>query len=474
MRDLTSLGAKTFGINDQALFADWSGDRNPLHVSEIAARRLVSGKAVVHGIHLVLEALSRWAPVACGPALSIKAEFSRPANVGDSVHFSAIRSDDLVQLVAEVDERPCMTLEVREKPIAAAVEIPQALESMPRGSVPLDAPIDAWVGRVAALPEMQGRVECADRVASWLGRPAADGLGQLSTMVGMLCPGLHSIFSSFEVDLKAPDGAQRFRLMREDPRFRLVELEVDGALRGRVRAFQRPAPQPQASMQEIADLVPDGAFVGIHCWVLGGSRGLGEVAAKMIAAGGGNVTLTYFVGRDDAQRVVDEIGAAGRGSAKCVEYRVGETSPVELCARLDRPDAVFYFATPRIARQRASTFDASAFAEFVRYYVEELHSLAAALQNASVRWNMDRPVRVFNPSSVFVEELPNGMVEYSMAKSASEVLGRDLSKRMSQVRVSSFRLPRMQTDQTLGILPGAAADPVVGLLVPLREHLQGL
>lgn len=153
-------------------------------------------------------------------------------------------------------------------------------------------------------------------------------------------------------------------------------------------------------------------------------------------------------------------------------YEVGADSPAELCTRLNAPDAVFFFASPRIGRRRSSAFDPALFYEFVRYYVDELHRLVAALQVECVRRATGRTVQVFNPSSVFVDELPNGMVEYAMAKSASEVLAQDLNKRLSHVRTSSVRLPRMLTDQTAGLLPSKAADAKAVLLPIVRGLLQ--
>ena len=51
---------RVFCHADQLAFAEFSGDYNPLHVDPIAARRLLFGEQVVHGIHLALWGLDRW------------------------------------------------------------------------------------------------------------------------------------------------------------------------------------------------------------------------------------------------------------------------------------------------------------------------------------------------------------------------------------------------------------------------------
>src|SRR4051794_25593472 len=48
-----------FAASDQSRFAELSGDHNPIHVDPVAARRLLFGRPVVHGVHVVLKSLDR-------------------------------------------------------------------------------------------------------------------------------------------------------------------------------------------------------------------------------------------------------------------------------------------------------------------------------------------------------------------------------------------------------------------------------
>lgn len=449
-------------MNDQALFAAWSGDRNPMHVDEHAARRLVSGRPVVHGMHTVLEALSRWAPRAAWLPAGLQVEFLRPINVGESVHFAARSIPDAVHLLALVDGQVRSRIELLHAGRLPNTLPPAGLQ-LPQLAEPLNREPSGWSQQVHAMPATAPVVMPAvEGVSAWLGPHAAAGLGQLSTLVGMACPGEHSIFSSLAVDRVAAAEPVRFRLHRHEPRFRLTEIDVDGPWRGRVRAFVRPPPQAQPAMADLADVLQAGCLAGSVSWVLGGSRGLGELTAKLLAAAGGQVTLTYAVGAADARRVADEINAAGRGRANVVPYVAGTGAAASLCDRLPRPDAVFYFATPRIARERVGLVDATLLGEFVRCYVDEPARLAQALQarfGAAVP-SKDRPIMVFNPSTVYIDDLPSGMVEYAMAKAAAEVMARDLAKRLPGVRMLCTRLPRMPTDQTAGLMQSQAADPV--------------
>lgn len=461
-------------MNEQRLFAAWSGDHNPMHVDECSARRLVSGRPVVHGMHTVTEALARWAPHAAWRPRRLQVEFARPINVGEAVRFVAETPPDEVHLSALVDGQ----VRTRIVLLSTAGGQPPTLAApaavLPARTEPLDLPAAHWAQQVHALPATVGALAAADAVAAWLGAPAAGGLGQLSTLVGMVCPGLHSIFSSLAVELQAVDEPLRFGLHRHEPRFRLMEVDVDGPWRGRVRAFVRQPPQAQPGMGELRARVRPGGLVGTRHWVLGGSRGLGELTAKLLAAAGADVTLTYAVGEADAHRVADEINVAGAGAASVAHYLAGSTDPHDLCARLPRPDAVFYFATPRIARERQGLVDAGLLAEFVRCYVDEPARLAQALQArfGAAAAESGQPLALFNPSTVYIDELPAGMVEYAMAKSAAEVMARDLAKRLAGVRLVSTRLPRLPTDQTAGLMQSQAVDPVPVMCQAISETLR--
>ncbi|MBM3265941.1 MAG: SDR family NAD(P)-dependent oxidoreductase [candidate division Zixibacteria bacterium] len=64
-------------------------------------------------------------------------------------------------------------------------------------------------------------------------------------------------------------------------------------------------------MAMIGERVSWGEFSGQHALVAGGSRGLGEATAKILAAGGGTPLITCHQGTADAERVVREITETG-------------------------------------------------------------------------------------------------------------------------------------------------------------------
>jgi NAD(P)-dependent dehydrogenase (short-subunit alcohol dehydrogenase family) len=470
------LAVRIFTPEDQRRFAAWSGDVNPMHVDSVAARRLLSGRQVVHGIHTLLWALDLWQ--ADGRALppTLRCEFANPVSVGDEVVLEQADggAGEPSVLTASVDGLVCTELTLGGmQPALPAFDAQGPVR--PLGA--LDAPLDEAPEAQAGWAFAAGRDAPADafpQAARLLGGPARLGaVMALSYTVGMVCPGLHSVFSSLRLtlaDVAAP-SALTFSVKRYDKRFGLFTIGFDGSLRGELRAFRRPPPQPQPSSVEIGAQVDAQAFAGAQAIVLGGSRGLGETTAKILAAGGADVLVSYAAGADDAARVAAEIEAAGRGHCRTVKLDLTADSFEALRPHAASLTEVWFFSTPRIYRKKAALFDRRAFDEFAAFYLGAFHDLCVWLEQAVG----ERRVQVFLPSTVFIAERPKGMTEYAMAKAAAEVLADDLNRSLDHVRVVCERLPRLATDQTASIMPVATGSSVDVLLALARAlHAPGV
>ena len=208
--------------------------------------------------------------------------------------------------------------------------------------------------------------------------------------------------------------------------------------------------------------VEPGEFAGSTALVVGGSRGLGEVTAKLLAAGGAQVIITYRVGSAEAEAVAQDIRAAG-GTCGALAYDASLPAAAQL-ASLDRaPTHAYYFATPTIFRAQSALFERARLDAFLDVYVDGFVRLAEALR--AVR----NDVSLFYPSSVYVEERPRGMIEYAMAKAAGETLCSEMNLAWAPLRVAVGRLPRLPTDQTASVIETKFPSPVACLLPFVRE-----
>lgn len=469
------LGRKTFTHADQQAFAAASHDVNPMHVDAVAARRLLSGRQVVHGIHTLIHLLDLWqAPASIGP-LRVECNFANPVNVGDAVVFTQSNgTDGKTTLTATVDGLACTEVVVAALTADARGAAPVVLD--PSGTLPrrtlggLTAPLDeapgSQVGSVIVLDAWADTLTASfPRAAALLGSAGLSAVARLSYFVGMVCPGQHSVFSSVRFTTGAAGTGLELAVRKFDPRFKLFTVTFGGAVEGELRAFLRPPPQPQPGAAEVAQQVGAAEFTGRRALVIGGSRGLGETTAKIIAAGGGEVVISYAQGRDDAAAVAADINAQGRGRCSLVPLDLGrdfEGVPDIAPAMLD---AVYFFATPRIYAKRNTVFDRTAFESFVDFYLHRFHQLCLWLDQTE----RTRPARVYLPSTVFITERPKGMTEYAMAKAAAELLADDLNRSLHNVRIVHTRLPRLATDQTASILKVEVGSNLDAMLPVVRQ-----
>jgi NAD(P)-dependent dehydrogenase (short-subunit alcohol dehydrogenase family) len=205
-------------------------------------------------------------------------------------------------------------------------------------------------------------------------------------------------------------------------------------------------------------------FAGQRAFVVGGSRGLGELTAKAIATGGGEVVLTFATGATDAKRVVAEIVGAG-GTADTFAYDVTKPASEQLGARPGyAPTHLYYYATCQIFGARSRPFDHELLARFLTFYVRGFLDLCRALAARKGA----TPLTIFCPSTVAVEERPPGLTEYAMAKATSEVLCDDLPTIIPGTIGHSHRLPRLLTDQTAMVTPQELPEGIDVILPILR------
>ena len=189
---------------------------------------------------------------------------------------------------------------------------------------------------------------------------------------------------------------------------------------------------------------------------------IGEVTSKLLAAGGAQVTMTYFKGEQDAKNIANEIVSKG-GKADIMHWNVldPQETRIQNVAKTS-PTHLYYFATPRIAANREE-FSEKLFRSFCDYYVSRFSStLTFFLKHFST------VKKVFYPSSIFIEEQPLPFSEYAAAKSAGEVLCSFFEKYEKNISIYRPRLPKMATDQTVSVIPSDSSDPVPIMLKQLR------
>jgi NAD(P)-dependent dehydrogenase (short-subunit alcohol dehydrogenase family) len=473
------MAERTFTSDDQLAFAKLSGDLNPLHMDPVMARRLLFGQPIVHGLHALLWGADEHLRTrAHGLELrAVKAGFQAGIGLGRTVRCIVTDIDEhQVEMRLEIEKTPVMWARMAWSPSGRphTDRLPTAFHEPGKCR---ERSFEETAGASGGIPlYLDGELAAAlfPNLTRLLPPTQLAALLATTRLVGMECPGMHSVYSGLDLTF-SPDrtGAPELHYQAADGNQRLALLSMDveaPGMKGRLQTFFRPAPQRQAAFADIRrEVLPD-EFSGQRALIVGGSRGLGEVAAKLLAAGGAEVLITYCRGEQDAKRIVEEIAARG-AKADCRPLNVLEPLPAALLSWVaDRPKPLYlyYFATPFIFGAAKGRFSTRRFNAFIEYYVSgflrTVQSVAAAPAGLK---------KIFYPSSAAIDELPLDMGEYAAAKTAGETLCAFLQKTNPGIAIHTPRLPRVATDQTVGLLPVGNRDPVPVLAAHLR-HLRQL
>jgi hypothetical protein len=352
---------------------------------------------------------------------------------------------------------PAFELDAAQPP-ATPPETPVelTLAEMARQAGCLQAP--ATVAEIAAAFPHAARIWPPERLLAML---------SITMLVGKVCPGLHSLLACLTLHAAPPGGtALRYRTIAADARLRMVRIQVQGSgVHGIAESLARTKPVLQPAMADLAGLCAPNEFAGATALIIGGSRGLGELTAKLLALGGAKTLITYASGRDDAEAVAGAIRATG-ATCEVFAYDCAHKLHGQL-AGLPAITHLYYFATTHIFRRKSGLLDADRLAEFTQCYVTGFYDLFTKLHAAS-----PAGLTAFYPSSIYVEDRPKDLTEFAMAKAAGEVLCADLNAYVPRARIIARRLPRLPTDQTAAIMAIEAGDPVA-VMLPIIREVQG-
>jgi NAD(P)-dependent dehydrogenase (short-subunit alcohol dehydrogenase family) len=392
----------------------------------------------------------------------LTAVFRQPVLVNQEVSLQVVEqtATDL-RLELHVDQQMCaeLTLRFGQEDLSVAFT---------DGPWPQSAP---HARDFDALMEAKGALELRHDVALALAQfptlgAQLDG-GAISVLlastrlVGMEAPGLHSLYSELELQFDGaagPSGQLGYEVTQSYRDFNLLNMTLTGAgWHGFIRSFLRPAPVSQLTMDQAKTVVGGVSLPTQRALIVGGSRGLGEVCAKLLAAAGAHVTITYAAGQQDSEKICADITAAG-GQATAIQLDVlapGGAAPVGSFTHL------YYFAAPRIKPGAAKGLDQDLYRTFTDFFVTGFAQLVGKMQG---------PLKVIYPSTVYVAAPEKRFAEYAAAKAAGETLCKYAAHARPDIEVDILDLPRMNTDQTQTIISGAAADDPADILWPLIRN----
>ena len=461
--------SRRFTAANQTWFAEVSGDKNPLHVDPSYAASTYPGKQVVHGAHALLWALDQFFlinPSSSSPR--IKAAFFKPILLDEKVCLNFGKKN--ISLVVNHTVMAYVSLLNED----LSCSLPKDLvKSWDIGPQPFDhyfEDLNTSSGYFRLPDNLNLLKESFPNLANSAGSEIVASIAAISSLVGMVCPGLRSILSSIDIcpSLTNPQpnvSELFFRVSRHSPPFARIEMDVNtlGCL-AKVAAFSDRKPISQLTDSCITKLIKPNEFLGQSPLIIGSSGGLGLATARLIAGGGATPWLGV---RDPSQASV--IAKVLKKDSKSVVFDVNK--PIEGVERLSQLGwqgrELYYFATPRIFRRRTQCFQVEDYTEYCFFYVEAFYDLVDKL----MQFRPNNQLTIFYPSTTAINDSVDDLIEYRIAKEAGEQLCDHLCSSYPNLNIITVRLPRVITRQTQTYLHVPAEHPEL-VMAPIVKQVQ--
>lgn len=467
-----NINERLFTMKDQEAFAKLSGDYNPMHVDAIRARRYLYGKPVVHGVHILLWVLDEILK-SYDENVSInwlKTKFIKPNFLNTSLK-PEIKKNENGHFKIDILSGLTITAQIEfflesYKDLSIALLHDNFPEKLPTPDKSI-TDIEGEKGKFQLYFSTSSGNENFKNINDKLPRIQIATLLATTKMVGNTCPGLNSVFSDLEFSCsteKSVAGIFSYEVTKIDKRFNIAYIKYEsGNCYGNVKAFVRPGPKQQSGVLSFNGKVGAQEFSGQRALVIGGSRGIGEVTAKILAAGNASTVITYNLGKMDAENIVNEIRDAGKESSSAY-LNIQDLKAEDLTTLLTshRITHVYYFASPQILSGTLSNISKQVLDSYLNFYVLSFISIANEAIKVGVKY-------IFYPSTVFMDEMPKNFPEYIIMKSAGEKACELLQYSNPSVNVYVPRLPKVGTDQTSGINSELLLSPDDTIIDHLRR-----
>ena len=261
------MQSRVFTKSDQDMFARLSGDYNPLHTDPVMARRLIYGKLVVHGVHLLLWGLNCLLEniSECIVLRKLHVKFYKPVGLDERVKCQLIMiSPDKVSMELRASEETVLTAEIEYK----RDKIPYYSNKYEPKSVLLEnvecavingENISKACGNIELVLHKEMALKLFVYVAKFAPSVQVAEILSADRVFGMKCPGLHSVFSGIRMEfgkLEPGESLMQYKVTNYDGRFNLVTVEiVSPGSEGVITGFLRPMPSVQSSIEKVLEKV---------------------------------------------------------------------------------------------------------------------------------------------------------------------------------------------------------------------------
>ena len=450
-------------------FVTLSGDNNPLHTDSLYSRRMMFGRTVIHGIYSLLKILDHYSNnLPCLSSLvSLETKFLNPIFDRDSIQLEFFNNENDYKINGFLGGAKLIIIKLKFSSLEKQNIFFKNINKLPV----IEQPKKLVLENISKINDNEintVNIELFNSIFNSLDASKAPELYSTlltsTRIVGVKCPGADSLYSGLNLYFNTTtfdNNLFHYKVNKVYKGLNLIKISFKSlCYEGSITAFLRKQEVQQKSLHEIVQDLIKIRFPKKKALVIGGSRGLGEVCAKILGSLGYETTITYNKGIKEAERLSNEFN---RNNIPLNFFQYDLLDDKKDFFKDKNFDYIFFFATPHIKTSNFQLIDNKLLEYFNNFYLNGFFSIVNSVSNEKTRF--------FFPSSVFVDEFPKHLKEYAISKKISEYYSEQFNQQRGSKIIYYPRLKKVKTDQTQSFFNFDSSDAYEELKLNLIEFL---
>lgn len=461
-----------FCKNDLMDFSRVSGDKNPLHIDEVYARKTSYGEVVVFGILALIKSL----PLGMNkPIKNIKVRFLKAIHLNQD--YTAVYSHE------SADKTTCSLL-MGSTPVMKVVLEFSNEEDLDQKSFEKIDHSHSMIRSEINLTDMQksqfsGTYSADSAYVENLltaGKISSNNYHQIQSLIfssyqiGMISPGERALFLELNLNFNRPAGHisqlinYETKITKHDRRFDHLTYEINiqsnktQIASGSLKAFARPASSSNVEIIQTYKKEQSTNLVDKNVLIIGGSRGLGAHITALFASHGAHCHVVYQNSVVEATLLKNEfknISLYKADASVCDDMYVVQKAIAEKNIFFDM---VICTATPPL---QSLVIEIPQFGKFENFIKKSLNLASMPL----FIWNDDLTKKCGHYiyiSSTVVNEVVREWPHYVASKCLAEGFIKTAALQFKKINFLILRPSRLDTDLTKGNIPSKDVESAEG------------
>lgn len=418
-------------------FSQDSNDYNPIHISPKYASRSLYGEVICHG-SLILYLILKKILTKKLYITSLKCTFFKPVYINDilKIHIKNIKNKKIITAVNSITT--VLRLEIEQKKV---------LTSANKKKFSFSNKVDKKIN-ILNIKKISHILKKKKKLVPFFKKKKITFLDineniivlifNISRIIGMKYPGKNSLFLNCDISYSNTNPMKNyFSLSKFDKKTKILTSKYN---------FGNYSAQSKSLLLENVKKILTTQkklptkYYGKRAIIIGGSRGLGFLTTQILLNSGINVVATYFNNLDYLNQLkkkyINEL------NIKKLNI-LNNKSFDRFLHKHSNYDYIFNFSSCKI-KKTYKIIDKVYLDKLLLYY---LTPLKVILKKFKV---FKKPIKIFNPSTIYLNDKNSLFKEYNISKKQSE----NFCKRanfLSKIKFFSYRLNTFDTDQHYAI-----------------------